>query len=136
MKVIKTMAAGTNGTNRLQRQWGEKLVCVRYRETQGRILTTIEIVIDDCKKLPQNSQHQGRTVRRNQSIVAVKVDYAESDLRADIKRLGGKWSKALKLWLVPYGIATKLAIRDRIQPGMAEKCPDIDTSLVFYNAQM
>lgn len=131
VKIIKTINAGKNGSRRLQREWGEKLLCVRYREHNKKIYTTIEIVIDERDKPPKNVCQFQTLSNRNKTIVAIKVAYEEEELRAKIKRHGGKWSKALKLWLIPYQVATHLAIRDRIVPGQAERCPDIDTSLLF-----
>lgn len=48
-KVIKTLKPGQPGTKKYQKQFGNKLVCVRYRVNQKRRVrsTTIEIVVDE-----------------------------------------------------------------------------------------
>ena len=49
MEVTKTLRPGDRGTARLLREYGERLVCVRYRFDRERKknLTTVEIVVDE-----------------------------------------------------------------------------------------
>jgi hypothetical protein len=48
-EVRTTLAPGQNGTKRLLRQYGDQLVCVRYRydKLRGKRLKTIELIIDE-----------------------------------------------------------------------------------------
>jgi len=56
MDVIKTLNAGTPGTRRYQRKFGDDLVCVRYRtdEAGRRRLTTVEIIVEQTPLLPSH----------------------------------------------------------------------------------
>ena len=49
MEVIKKMQPGQPGTKRYIRQYGESLICVRYRRdaANARRLTTVELIVDE-----------------------------------------------------------------------------------------
>lgn len=52
--VIKKMSPGKPGTSRWLKQFGARLICVRYRGNQSRRVrtTTIEIVVDEKFWMP------------------------------------------------------------------------------------
>lgn len=47
MEVIKKLPPGAPGTKRFMKEYGEDLVCVRYRHDskKNRRLTTIEVIV-------------------------------------------------------------------------------------------
>jgi len=49
MEVKATIKPGQNGTKRYTRQYGDQLVCVRYRYDKSRKkrLTTVELIVDE-----------------------------------------------------------------------------------------
>jgi len=51
MKVYAHLKPGQDDTKRLVDQYGEKLLCVRYRfdETRGIKLKTVEIIVDESR---------------------------------------------------------------------------------------
>ncbi|PLX88586.1 MAG: hypothetical protein C0619_12410 [Desulfuromonas sp.] len=57
MKVKSTLSPGQKGTKQLTEQYGDRLICVRYRydsSTQMRY-KTIELIIDEQKWTPDDS---------------------------------------------------------------------------------
>jgi hypothetical protein len=86
MRVRLTLPAGAPGTKRLVEEYGERLICVRYRydEKRRRRLKTAEIVVDDVPwaPSPQAESHQ---------LVYVAIEYREWELRERIKEAGGSW---------------------------------------------
>lgn len=48
LRIRRTIRPGRKGTHKLQRIFGERLVCVRYRydEAAGRRYTTVELIVD------------------------------------------------------------------------------------------
>lgn len=50
MEVLKTLVPGRSGTHRYQRQYGDRLVAVRYRHDpqKKRRLTTVELIVDEA----------------------------------------------------------------------------------------
>lgn len=73
MKAYAHLKPGQNGTKRLVDQYGEKLLCVRYRYDETRGMKLKEIIVDE-KPL--------RTPRfRDDDPVPVHVAYGETGLR-------------------------------------------------------
>lgn len=60
MKVIKTIKPGQNGSRRFMRQYGERLVNVRYRKDYDTrsIFTTVEIIVAQRNLLPNVNQRK------------------------------------------------------------------------------
>ena len=79
----------------------------------GQRLKTVELVVESVPWKPR-----ARTPRRrDQDIVAVRIDYRETDLRERAKRLGAVWRPAQKVWEISWGDARRLGIGDRVVPG-------------------
>jgi hypothetical protein len=88
---------------RYQRQFGDALVCVRYRinpETARRY-TTVEIVMDE-KQLPGFPALGGTT---DGTLVALAITHGETELRQRVKQAGARWDQNRKAWIVPYRFA-------------------------------
>ena len=133
MNVTRTMTAGAKGTQRYLEEWGHKLVAVRYRKDtrQQRMLTTIEIIVDERPLHDRPVNQQGFLARRNKEVVALQIDFEETELRQKIKQAGAKWSPVGKLWLLPYERVIALAMGDRIVENGIQRCVDVDTSIWF-----
>lgn len=87
------------GTKGLADKYGDDLVCVRFRYdaiTKQR-LKTVELIVErtDWEPPPEKLT--------TDSLVAVKVEAYETDLRKLLKEVGGKWNPEQKLWYVRYG---------------------------------
>ena len=103
--VRHTLRPGQRGTRRYVAEYGERLVCVRYRfdaRRQQRV-TTVEIVVDRAASAPRPSTEIG-----------VRVAWGEADVARRVKRAGGTWDGHLKLWRLPAGDARRLGLEDRI----------------------
>jgi hypothetical protein len=90
---------GQRGTKSLVEQYGDALVCVRYRyDAVSRTrIKTVELIVEK-KKLASSKQ-----IFKNSDIVPVQIAYGEKELGRQIRSLGGKWDSAVKLWYVTYG---------------------------------
>lgn len=131
MDVVKTLAPGKPGTKRFVREWGDALVAVRYRKNEScrEMLTTIEVIVDRRSHQPGINQNAFLSYRKQQ-IVAIFIDYNESQQRLKAKKLGARWSAQLKLWLLKYDDVVSLGFVNRIVHGAVEKCTDVDISLL------
>lgn len=61
MSNLVTLRPGARGTIRLVHQYGDKLICVRYRykqDTRTRI-KTVELVVDERPWVPRRRNAQG-----------------------------------------------------------------------------
>jgi hypothetical protein len=116
-----TLKPGRPGTKRLVSQYGDRLVCVRYRydEEQKIRCKTVELIVDEIQwppapaspvAQPQADAHQP------DDVVNVKVEPAEKRLRDVILRLRGTWIPAQNTCRLPYELATLLNLTSRIIP--------------------
>ena len=108
MKARLTLRPGQRGTRRLMMEYGDRLVCVRYRydaERQKRV-KTVEIIIDETAWKPEPSTRKGP--------VAVRIDVNERDLQRAVKSVGGKWNATKKVWMLSYEDVVRLRLQDRI----------------------
>jgi len=98
MKTHTHLKPGQKGTRRLVEQFGDKLLCVRYRYDEIRQvrMKTVEIVVDERPCKPPLRY-------RDQDIVAVMVPFSDKTLRDRLKTAGGRWNPEEKLWRVQFG---------------------------------
>lgn len=108
MKAYAHLKPGQSGTRRLVEQYGEKLLCVRYRfdEERGVKLKTVEIIVDE-KPL--------RTPRfKDEDLVPVHVAYGEAELRRQLRAMRARWDSERKLWYVRFGLIRGTVLEDRL----------------------
>lgn len=116
VRVLKTLRPGAPGAKRLLDRFGKSLVCVRYRhdpETDAR-LTTVELILEAVQPRRRRSTDRADSLPSPGPVVEVKVHYRETDLRAQIKRAGGRWRPDVRAWELPLGAARQLGLTKRI----------------------
>jgi hypothetical protein len=104
-RVAKRLNPGQPGTRKLAQRFGPQLVCVRHRiddERQCRY-TTVELVIDTAKVVPKPD-----------TLVLVRVDFEETELRLRLRRRGAAWDRERKRWILPRRVAVGMGLADRI----------------------
>ena len=104
--VGSCLKPGRKGTRKLLREFGPRLVCVRYRydERKRMRMKTVELVVEEVPWIPGSARH-----------VFVDVKYGETRLRAAMRNAGGRWSPERKLWEIRYDRAVKLGLSRRIR---------------------
>jgi hypothetical protein len=110
MRARSKLKPGQPGTLKLVKQYGDRLVCVRYRydALKRRRYTTVEIIVDESDWDPMPSV----TARRER--VPVRIEVHEVKLRAKIKTAGGKWNPDKRVWLVPMEQVLQLGLSGRV----------------------
>lgn len=105
MKTKRKLNAGKPGTKRLLKEYGENLVCVRYKYDKftWRKQRTIELILDEDDWIPTKDE-----------IVFIRIDYGEKDLGIQVKNNGGVWNKNKQLWEVAISKVIELNLKDRI----------------------
>jgi hypothetical protein len=99
MKTRVNLKPGQKGTKRLVEQYGDALICVRYRydaETQKQC-KTVEIIVSESEWTPPPAKYPDGT------LVPLKIGIKETALQEQVRSVGGRWNKEQKVWLVPYG---------------------------------
>jgi len=80
-------------------QYGDALVCVRYRydEQKRKQYKTVEIIVSESDWEPPPAKYPDST------LVGLKISFKETTLQSQVKAVGGRWDKDEKIWIVPYG---------------------------------
>jgi len=107
MKTRVNLKPGQKGTKRLVEQYGDALICVRYRydAEKRKQYKTVEIVVSESEWKPPPAKYPDGT------LVPLKIGIKETSLQDQVRSVGGRWNKQQQVWLVPYGCiaGTKLA---------------------------
>lgn len=99
MKTRVNLKPGQKGTKSLVDQYGDALICVRYRydtKTQKQYKTA-EIIVSESEWTPPPAKYP------DGELVPLKIALNETALQTQVKAVGGRWDKDRRLWFVPYG---------------------------------
>ncbi|HEY5999908.1 MAG TPA: hypothetical protein VI078_11505 [bacterium] len=118
MKTRLTLRPGQKGTRRLCEQYGERLVCVRYRYDDARKvrLKTVELIVGE---VPWWYCRPWRPIPFDQRVL-VAIQYGERELGRKLKAAGGIWRPAHRAWEVPYHVAERLGVHGLV---LVERAP-------------
>jgi hypothetical protein len=96
---------------KLLTQYGEQLVCVRYRYDSAcqRRLKTVELVVEETP------WRLARAASKGAMIVGVRIDFQEVALQRRVKSAGGRLNPVRRLWELRRDQALKLGLKDRIE---------------------
>ena|SRR4051794_17374597 len=110
MRTRLTLHPHQDGAKQLRAQYGERLVCVRYRydETKKQRWKTVELIIEKSEWEPPT------LMRQDDTIVALQVTAREREVRQQVKAAGGKWNPREVVWELPYGQVVALGLTGRI----------------------
>jgi len=110
MRTSMHLKPGRKGTKQLLAQYGDRLVCVRYRHDtqQKKRFKTVELIVAEWAWEPPVPQIPA------DQIVALRIGFAEVDLRERVKQAGGKWNPRQKVWELCYGQVVALHLEARI----------------------
>ncbi len=110
MQIRSTVQPGHRGAKKLFAQYGERLVCVRYRyDEQGqRRWKTVELIVEEESWTPRKAPPSA------DMLVAIRLELSEGTLRQQVKQVGGRWDPRRQVWEVRYAHAVALGIVGRI----------------------
>lgn len=110
MRTRLVLRPGQPGTRRLVAQYGDRLLCVRYRydEQRQKRYTTVELIVSEADWIPP--------LPAPETIVTIRVTLREAELWRKVKAAGGRWEPKRKVWKLPYGEVALLGLLDRIVP--------------------
>jgi hypothetical protein len=112
METRLSLAPGQNGTKKLLSEYGDRLVCVRYRyDAQRKVRRkTVELIVETT---PWNAR--ARNARREPTdMVLVRIGYAETPLRERVKAAGAIWRSRHKLWELDWKTAREFGLQERV----------------------
>jgi hypothetical protein len=110
LRTRLTLRPGQPGTRKLVEQYGERVICVRYRYDQvtKKRFKTVELIVEEVEWIPRPRP------RAATDIVHIRIKYQEEAIRNSIKLLGGLWHPATGTWRIAYGATVVLRLTDRI----------------------
>src|SRR5690349_12143694 len=111
MRIGLNIKPGRSGTKKLVAQYGERLICVRYRydEKKKKRFKTVELIIEEVAWEPTSKPFN------DHEIVGVRVELQETALQNKVRQAGGKWNAVRKIWQIRYDRAVKLGLKSRIR---------------------
>jgi hypothetical protein len=75
---------------------------------------TVEIIVDSAPlRPPRHAVDKIVSPRANQRLL-IRVGYREEELRQRVKRAGGRWLPAERLWQLPYRQVQALKLERRV----------------------
>lgn len=109
MRVRLTLKPGQRGTKQLVEEYGDRLVCVRYRydDKQRKRYKTVELIVDEAEWPDQNAPADAL-------VVGVLVAREETDLRAQVKTEGARWNPERQVWELRYDRVRRLGLEGRL----------------------
>lgn len=111
--ISQKITAGQPGSKRYLEQYGNALVCVRFRvhPHTARRYTTVEIVVDEG----QRALHAQPDILDLDEIVAVGIHFTETELRNKAQLAGARWDAERRVWLLSLRIAQHLGLYGRVR---------------------
>ena len=90
MRARLILKPDQRGTKKLCAEYGQRLLCVRYRydEERRKRLKTVELVVDEVDWEPRESK------MGDDAIVGLRVEWQGVELRDRVKSAGGRWDPA------------------------------------------
>ena len=117
-RVRLHLKPGQKGTKQLLAQYGDRLICVRYRYDAQRKkrYKTVELLV------AERDWKLRRPRRADDEIVALRVAFADVAVRAQLKQAGGFWNPDRRVWQLRYDRVVALNLTSRIvdEPGIPQ----------------
>ena len=109
MPNLVTLRPGARGTKKLVRQYGKRLLFVRYRYmAQNRTrYKTVELIVDERDWVPRKTPN---------GQVSIYIDEDDEETRQCVLIHGGRRDKSRKLWYLPEYKVHLLGLEDLVVP--------------------
>ena len=109
-RVRLHLRPGQKGTKQLLAQYGDRLICVRYRYDAQRKkrLKTVELLVAERDWEPPSPRFA------HDQIVGLRVAFADVAVRDRVKQAGGRWNPLQRVWQLRYDRTIALGLEDRI----------------------
>jgi len=110
MRTLLHLKPGQKGTKQLLAQYGDRLVCVRYRYDAQRKkrFKTVEGIVAERDWDPPAPRFA------DDLLVGVRGGFAEVERRQRVKQAGGTWNRSRKVWELRYDQVVALKLEARI----------------------
>src|SRR5713101_3216462 len=109
-RVRLHLKPGQKGTKQLIAQYGDRLICVRYRYDAQRKkrFKTVELLVAERDWEPPRPRFA------QDQIVGLRVAFADMAVRDRVKQAGGTWNPERRVWQLRYDRVVALGLHNRI----------------------
>jgi hypothetical protein len=132
-RVRLNLKPGQKGTKQLLAQYGDRLICVRYRYDAQRKkrFKTVELLVAERDWEPPRPRFA------HDQIVGLRVAFAEVAVRDRLKEAGGTWNPERRVWQLRYDRVVALGLNSRIVDERASNrgCPESSGGDLHADAQ-
>jgi hypothetical protein len=113
-QVLKTLRAGSPGTVRLERLYGDKLLFVRQRLDPTRRLryTTVELVVSTRRAMPY---------LRDKVLYPVRISPGDHDTRRRLIDADAEWNSKGRFWWLTGAKIRHLKLADKVLISLAKR---------------
>ena len=89
---------GQNGTKKLVAEYGNALVCVRYRydEASRTRFKTVELIVEKTAWNPPAKKFS------DNDLVPIRINYDEKEMMSSARAAKGRWNPDKRLWYIRY----------------------------------
>jgi hypothetical protein len=96
VKTRTKVNPGQKGTKKLMSEYGDALVCVRYRYDvkKRKQFKTIEIIVGESDWTTPPPKFSER------ALVGIRIGFQEKSVQERAKALGARWDRGQRLWLM------------------------------------
>ena len=110
MRIRKTLQPQQDGAKKLLAQYGDQLVCVRYRydDQQRKRLKTAEIIVEEEPGPPP------RPPAARERMVALRIVVTAGAIQRKVKAAGGTWHPQRQVWHLRHDRVVTLGLASRI----------------------
>jgi len=119
-RVRLHLKPGQKGTKQLLAQYGDRLICVRYRydALREQRFKTVELVVAERDWEPPRPRFA------HDQIVGLRVVFAGVAVRERVKQAGGTWNPERRVWQLRYDRVVALGLNDRMvdEPASTTGC--------------
>ena len=108
LRTRVTLKPGRPGTKTLQAEYGDRLLCVRYRYDDERALRykTVEVIVEECAWSPTHPYAPTE-------IIDLRIRPEERNLRHAAHLLGARRTPTRHTWRTTYAVAAILHLASR-----------------------
>jgi hypothetical protein len=132
-RVLLYLKPGQKGTKQLLAQYGDRLVCVRYRYDAQRKkrFKTVELLVAERDWEPPRPRFA------HNQIVSLRVAFADVAVRDRVKQAGGTWNPERRVWQLRYDRVVALGLNRRIvdQSASNSGCPGLSGENLHADAR-
>ena len=109
-RVRLHLKPGQKGTKQLLAQYGDRLICVRYRYDAQRKkrFKTVELLVAERDWEPPRPRFA------HDQIVGLRVAFVDKATRDRVKQAGGSWNPERRVWQLRYDRVLALGLHSRI----------------------